>query len=82
MMTKSDVCARLSISPSTLTRLVACGDIPQYKIGGQCRFEEADIEAYLRRSRFVPAAPVKEKRKVGRPKKTAGFVYVPGMKVV
>ena len=82
MLTTKDVCEQLSISRSSVGRLVALGDLPCYQLG---------IDAYLDRCRVkvspaITCAPVQQpappKRKRGRPIKNTVPEYYPGMKVV
>ena len=77
------VCELLGISRNTLCRLLAEKKIGGYRVGGQWRFTQADIDAYLLRCRVSPAPVrvIQQAPKRGRPPK-AGYAYVPGMKVV
>ena len=91
MLTTKDVCEQLSISRSSVGRLVALGDPPCYQLGKSLRYYQADIDAYLERCRVkvspaITCAPVQQpapqKRKRGRPIKNTTPEYYPGMKVV
>lgn len=90
MLTKADVCELLQISASTLSRLVASEELAAFKIGGQLRFYERDVSAYVKAARIrkpkkpAPAAPPRKTVKIGRSVYDASepFRYVPGMKVV
>jgi excisionase family DNA binding protein len=42
-----DVAARLAVSVRTVRRLATNKKLRSYKVGAQCRFEPADVEAYL-----------------------------------
>ncbi|MBU9700098.1 helix-turn-helix domain-containing protein [Rhodobacteraceae bacterium HSP-20] len=41
----------MSVSPRTLTRLTATGDLPHVRIGGQRRYELEALLAYVARQR-------------------------------
>ena len=78
------VCELLGISRNTLCRLLAEKQIAGYKVGGQWRFAQADIDTYIQRCRVSAAPTVRiapQAPKRGRPPK-GGYRYVPGMKVV
>lgn len=51
LLIPTEAAAFLSISPRTLTRLVAAGDLPCVRIGGQRRFELEALLAYVARQR-------------------------------
>lgn len=53
MSTRQDVERRLHVSASTVRRLVDRGELIAHKIGGQLRFSEPDINAYLAGVRSV-----------------------------
>ena len=82
---KAQVCQLLSVSRSTLDRIVLDGELPAYRVRGQVRFKPSDLDAYLERCR-------EQHRPVAEPKtRGPGFVpapaahtcgYKPGMKVV
>lgn len=91
MLTTKDVCDQLSISRSSVGRLVTDGELPCYKLGKSLRYYQSDIDAYLERCRVkvspaITCAPVQQpalpKRKRGRPIQNAVPEYYPGMKVV
>ena len=91
MLTTKDVCEQLSISRSSVGRLVTDGELPCYKLGKSLRYYQSDVDAYLERCRVkvspdITCAPVQQpappKRKRGRPIKNAVPEYYPGMKVV
>lgn len=52
LLTPSEAAAFLSISPRTLTRLVAAGDVGCVRIGGQRRFELPSLLSYVARQRI------------------------------
>ena len=93
MLTTKDVCDQLSISRTSVGRLVTDGELPCYKLGKSLRYYQSDVDAYVERCRIAaaPAAvcapqprpkPQPEKRKRGRPIKNAVPEYYPGMRVV
>lgn len=87
MLTTKDVCDQLSISRSSVGRLVTDGELPCYKLGKSLRYYQSDVDAYVERCRIAAApaavcAPQPEKRKRGRPIKNAVPEYYPGMRVV
>ena len=91
LLTTQDVCEQLSISRSSVGRLVALGDLPCYRLGKSLRYYQADIDAYLERCRVkvspaITCAPAQQpappKRKRGRPIQNTVPEYYPGMKVV
>lgn len=49
LLTVKEVAARLTISESSVYRLLKAGDLPSIKIGGALRFDEQDVEAYIER---------------------------------
>lgn len=51
LLTPSEAAGYLSISPRTLTRLTAMGDLPHARIGGQRRYELEALLAYVARQR-------------------------------
>lgn len=85
LLTKSDVCDALSVSVSTLNRIMAENRLPIYVIRGSVRFKEADVQAYIDGSLVqakptpISAAPRASRSKSRVP---AGCGYYPGMKVV
>ena len=48
-----DVAEWFGVSRQTLYRMIEKREIPFYKIGGQIRFQEADLEKYLQDMRVV-----------------------------
>jgi excisionase family DNA binding protein len=54
LMTPKEVCARLSISRTTLWRLAKAREISSIKIGRQVRFERSSVEAFIKK-RTLPA---------------------------
>lgn len=93
LLTMQEICDCLQISRSTVNRLVTSGEIAAFKVGGQLRFKETDVELYLRSAkvgapdklprRTIPEPP-RRTVKIGRSTYDAAepFKYVPGMKVV
>jgi excisionase family DNA binding protein len=47
----ADAAQHLSVSPRTIRRLIASGDLPGYRIGGHCgrlgHVELTDVDAFL-----------------------------------
>ena len=92
MLTTKDVCEQLSISRSSVDRLVALGELPCYRFGKTKRYQQEDVDAYLESCRIktvqpVPKSPkqqtMPQPQKRGRPTRESTLpVYYPGMKVV
>ena len=85
LMTKADVCEVLQISPATLDRLVARGEIAAFKLSGSVRFLPTEVSAYVRRcvaAAEAPAVTVITGRKRQKAPIAPDRVYIPGMKVV
>lgn len=51
LLTIKEVAERLSVSEPTIYRLINRGELPTVKIGRALRFDEADIEAYIRKAK-------------------------------
>ena len=51
--TSKDVEQRLNVSRMTVIRMVKRGDLPAYRVNKDWRFEEKDIEEYLKRNRSL-----------------------------
>lgn len=49
-MTVEDVADRLSVTPQTLRKIIAAGELQAYRIGRNYRIFEADLRAYLDRA--------------------------------
>ena len=83
LLKPQEVCQTLGISYGTLMTLLQEHAIGGYKVGGQWRFAQADVDAYIQRCRVAsrPASRPEPCVKRGRPVKY-GCGYVPGMKVV
>ncbi len=69
LLTGKEVCEELRISASTLSRLVAAGELGCLRIRGSLRFTRADLELYIQKAReerpkptVKPAAPPETKR--------------------
>lgn len=90
LLTVADLCELLQVSRSTVNRLVSSGELAAFKIGGQLRFSEADVNAYVKAARVrqtkrpAPPAPPRKTVKIGRSTYEAAepYRYIPGMKVV
>lgn len=85
LMTKTDVCEVLQISPATLDRLVARGEIKAFKLSGSVRFLPTEVQDYVRRcirAAETPAVTVIPGRKRQKPAPAPERIYIPGMKVV
>jgi len=56
MLTFSEVCDRLRMSPKTLRKLIASGEIEAFRVGGNnaYRISEEALRAYIRRSKVEP----------------------------
>ena len=54
-----EVAVALDVSPDTVRRLVADGDLPALRIGGALQFRHEDVAAYLDAARTAPAVGVK-----------------------
>lgn len=77
LLDKSGVCSLLGISPATLNRIMARGEISYTKAGSRIRFTENDVQMYLDRNK-VPAIV----RRTGIGRSSQPRQYIPGMKVV
>lgn len=85
LMSKRDVCEVLQISPATLDRLVARGEIKAFKLSGSVRFLPTEIQDYVRRcirAAETPAVTVIHGRKRQKAAPAPERIYIPGMKVV
>ncbi len=51
LYTLQQIGRKARVSPKTLRRLVARGELPTHRIGAQIRVSEADWQAFLARSR-------------------------------
>lgn len=47
------VAVHLSVSQKTVRRLIADGQLPTHRVGRQLRVSEADLAAFVARSRFA-----------------------------
>lgn len=87
LLKKAATAEMLGISPATLDRIAARGELPMYRIGGQCMFMESEIVNYIRGQRVAPvtcvaaAAPQRKPRGAAKTQQTRR-AYIPGMKVV
>ena len=57
LYTFKEVCDLLTISISTLNRLLADRSIEAYKVGSQWRFSDEQIDAYLERNKRANEEP-------------------------
>lgn len=71
----------MGVSPATLDRLTAAGQIPAYKIGGRRKYREEEIQAYFNSQRLRHAPQVTQTtRHKGR--RNEPDKYVPKMKII
>ncbi len=56
LLTTEEVAEYLRVEVITIRRLVNRSELPAYRIGGEYRFTEADLEDYLQRQRVPPAS--------------------------
>ena len=85
LISKLDAADMLGVSVKTVERMIADGDLPMYKIRGQCRLMTSDVRTYIAGCRrgAAKAAPVPARRQPARRgSKLVGCGYYPGMKVV
>ncbi len=54
LMTPGELSELLSVSKTTINRLVGKRIIPFYKVGGSLRFERSEIMEYLKDNRIEP----------------------------
>ena len=47
----NEVAAELDVSPKTVRRWIAAGELPVHRLGRQLRISEADLLAFIARSR-------------------------------
>ena len=77
LITKKEAAELLKISETSLSRLIAKGALPAYRVGARLiRIDRADVLKYMQSRVIAPqrkAATVPARRPCG---------YVPGMKVV
>ena len=82
LLNKAEAAEMLSVSESTLDRIIGDGDLPMYKIRGSCRIKTSDIEKYLE-SCVLHCLPVAARKPRAKASGNAHpCLYVPGMKVV
>lgn len=80
LITKAQAAELLTISESSLQRLIARGALPAYKVGPRIvRLDRADVEAYVRTRQTRVIQP---RRKAVTEPAVRPCAYVPGMKVV
>jgi excisionase family DNA binding protein len=51
LLTLNEAATLLAVSPKTLQRLVARGDLPVIRVGSSLRFSTGDLEAFVMRNR-------------------------------
>ena len=72
LLTLEEAASALGVSADQLKQMVAKGDLPAYKVGGQyLRFRKEQIEAIQNGIKAPRAAPAKEAPVKVRPKKSA-----------
>lgn len=54
LLTTKEVMRFLSVSRTTLWRMVKDGELPAFRIGGDLRYKREDIDAYLERNKIDP----------------------------
>ena len=85
LLSKFEVSEFLNISQNTLDRIVRDGLLPVYRIRGQCRFMQADVDAYLSSCRELHnVMDIQTAKSARKPERIAAVpqYYIPGMKVV
>lgn len=84
LLTKTDVCDFLNVSPNTLDRIVKDGLLPVYRIRGQCRFMQSDIDSYISGCREIHPVLIQNSKRNRKSERSLNVPprYVPGMKVV
>jgi len=50
LLTRAQVAERLGVSPRTVARLVACGQLPCVRIGRLARFRPVDVAGFVERA--------------------------------
>jgi excisionase family DNA binding protein len=55
-MSTQEAARRLGITPRTLYRFVDEGALPAYKMGRVIRLQQADVDAFIERSRVAPGS--------------------------
>ena len=61
VLTLREVAGYLKIAERTVYRLVAEGHMPGFKVGGSWRFEQAEIDDWLKRQPRADAQPREER---------------------
>jgi len=51
LLSITQVCQRLSVSRSTVYRLISSGELPTHRIGFRLRVSEADLADYITKTR-------------------------------
>ncbi|MGD9796760.1 MAG: helix-turn-helix domain-containing protein [Acidimicrobiia bacterium] len=55
-MSTQEAARRLGVTPRTLYRFVDEGELPAYRMGRVFRLQQADVDAYIERSRVEPGS--------------------------
>jgi excisionase family DNA binding protein len=55
LLTREQVARSLNVHPRTVGRLLESGKLAGYRVGGQWRIDPADLAAYLKGVRNIPA---------------------------
>ncbi len=53
-LSTADAAARLGITPRTLYRFIDEGQLPAYRFGRVIRLQQAEVDAFIERSRIQP----------------------------
>jgi len=56
ILTIKQVSEYLQVNERTIYKLAKSGDIPSFKIGGQWRFKQADIDNWIERKKVASAS--------------------------
>lgn len=80
IISKAEAAALLDVSPATLDRLTAKGQIAAYRIGGRWKYREDEIQAYFDGQRVECALPTPTRRP--RAGINERVKYAPGMKII
>lgn len=64
LLTYDDVAKAWGVSHKTVRRMAARGDLTKIRIGGQVRFRQADVDAYIA-ARVEQARPPRTREGVG-----------------
>lgn len=53
LLTKHEVAALLTLTPETVARMAARGELPARRVANRYRFDRAEVEAWLSRQRVA-----------------------------